>query len=53
MADTPEVPSGYTSRPIPDPTVLTTQALYREVAALKELIEQRIAALKDSTEAAD
>jgi hypothetical protein len=29
-------------RPVPDPTVLTTQALYREVSALQELIEQRI-----------
>jgi hypothetical protein len=27
-------------RPVPDPTVLTTQALYREVSALQELIEQ-------------
>lgn len=37
--------TGYTSRPVPDPTILTTQALYREVAALKELVEQRITAL--------
>jgi type VI protein secretion system component VasK len=29
-------------RPVPDPTVLTTQALYREVSALQELIEQSI-----------
>ncbi len=29
-------------RPVPDPTILTTQALYREVAALQELIEQSI-----------
>jgi len=29
-------------RPIPDPTVLTTQALYREADRLQELIEQRI-----------
>jgi hypothetical protein len=34
--------SGYASKPVPDPTVLTTQALYREVSALKELIEQRL-----------
>ncbi len=46
------VNSGYRSTPIPDPTVLTTQALYREVAALKELIEQRIAAVDTSIQAA-
>jgi len=28
--------------PVPDPTVLTTQALYREVSSLRELIELRI-----------
>jgi hypothetical protein len=31
-------------RPVPDPTRLTTEALHREVAALRELIEERIAA---------
>lgn len=31
-----------TGRPDPDPTLLTTQALFREVASLKELIEQKI-----------
>jgi hypothetical protein len=31
---------GDDRRPVPDPTVLTTQALYREVSALQELIEQ-------------
>lgn len=31
--------------PIPDPTVLTTQALYREVGALKELLESRVQGL--------
>lgn len=30
-------------RPIPDPTVLTTEALLREVAHLKELLEQKVA----------
>lgn len=30
------------SRPVPDPTVLTTEALMREVASLKELLELRI-----------
>ena len=29
-------------RPVPDPTVLTTQALLREIAALKELLVQSI-----------
>jgi cation transport regulator ChaB len=38
--------SGYGSRPIPDPTVLTTQALYREVAALRELVQQQIEGLR-------
>jgi chromosome segregation ATPase len=61
MPDTPDDGSGpniggpiggYTSRPIPDPTVLTTQALYREVAALKELIEQRIDAISNTINAA-
>jgi len=45
--------SGYNRTPIPDPTVLTTQALYREVSSLKELIEQRIAALSLATAEAD
>lgn len=31
--------------PVPDPTVLTTQALYREVSSLRELIELRIESL--------
>lgn len=34
-------------RPIPDPTVLTTEALRREVAALKEIMNREIAALKE------
>jgi len=34
--------TGYTRTPIPDPTILTTQALYREVSALRELIEQQV-----------
>jgi cobalamin biosynthesis Mg chelatase CobN len=34
-------------RPVPDPTVLTTQALYREVAALQELVEQQITAQRE------
>lgn len=35
------------STPSPDPTVLTTEALQREIAALKELVEFRIRALND------
>ena len=33
------------SVPSPDPTVLTTQALYREIGALRELIDQRLLGL--------
>jgi hypothetical protein len=32
------------STPNPDPTVLSTQALFREIAGLKELMEQRLKA---------
>lgn len=35
------------SVPVPDPTILTTQALQREVEGLRELIEQRIEGLRD------
>lgn len=46
--DRPSSPRGYKGDgglvPIPDPTVLTTQALLREVAALKELVEIRFGA---------
>jgi len=34
------------STPTPDPTVLTTQALLREVQALKELFDQRVDAIE-------
>jgi hypothetical protein len=33
---------GGGSRPVPDPTVLTTQQLYREITALREIIEARL-----------
>ena len=33
------------SVPVPDPTVLTTQSLLREIAALKELVESRISSV--------
>jgi hypothetical protein len=46
MADAPEKPisvvEGGDRRPVPDPTLLTTQQLYREVAALRELFETRL-----------
>jgi hypothetical protein len=35
--------SQFGSRPVPDPTVLTTEALHREIAALRELVFERIA----------
>lgn len=35
-------PARSESRPNPDPTLLTTQALFREIAALKELIFTRL-----------
>jgi hypothetical protein len=37
--------SGYSSTPVPDPTILTTQALYREVAAIDAKFTQRIDAV--------
>jgi hypothetical protein len=33
--------------PVPDPTLLTTQALIREIASLRELMETQVAALED------
>jgi hypothetical protein len=38
------------SRPIPDPTLLTTQQLYREVIQLRELIEARLDGMDRATE---
>ena len=35
-------------RPIPDPTTLTTQQLYREIGALKEIMENRFMAMERS-----
>jgi hypothetical protein len=37
-------------RPIPDPTVLTTQQLQREIATARELTEGKIAGFRDSME---
>jgi hypothetical protein len=39
-----DVPTRET-RPVPDPTTLTTAALYREIAQLRELIEVKIGVL--------
>jgi galactokinase len=36
------------SRPVPDPTVLTTQALHREVIGLKELFNTRLNAMDEA-----
>jgi DNA-directed RNA polymerase len=44
MAEMPNEERG--SRPVPDPTVLTTEALQREVLNLRELIETRISWLE-------
>lgn len=36
-------------RPIPDPTILTTQALEKSLAALKELLQTRLASMDEAT----
>jgi len=41
------------NRPVPDPTVLTTEALTREVSALKALLELRIESESGARESAD
>ena len=41
------------SRPVPDPTVLTTEALTREVGALKELLTLQIRHEAEARESAD
>jgi Fe2+ transport system protein B len=38
----PTLATDGTLRPVPDPTVLTTQQLWREVAIVRELIETRL-----------
>lgn len=49
-AQTPPNPADQTgNRPVPDPTVLTTDALRREIAALDTLIASRIKAESDVT----
>ena len=38
------------SRPVPDPTLLTTQQLIREMGSLRELLETRLDAMDKATE---
>jgi hypothetical protein len=38
------------SRPVPDPTVLTTEQLHREISALSELTSYRVAGQKELVE---
>jgi hypothetical protein len=45
-------PQGMVLTPIPDPTVLTTAALQREVAALEKLLDQRINAIEQAVKVA-
>jgi hypothetical protein len=42
-----ESPDNGGSRPVPDPTLLTTQQLIREIAALKQYLETSIASASD------
>lgn len=44
-SDQQEVPTRWT--PVPDPTLLTTEALQREVSALKEILKNDSAALRE------
>ncbi len=43
-------PANGGSTPVPDPTILTTQQLVREIAALREILERQIAAITDKIE---
>jgi hypothetical protein len=43
-------PRGESWRPIPDPTVLTTQQLLRELASLREVYDTRIGAMDRAAE---
>jgi hypothetical protein len=37
-------------KPVPDPTVLTTQQLQREIATARELVESKIMGFKEMIE---
>lgn len=43
--------SGLGSTPVPDPTLLTTQQLIREIAALREIVESKIEGQREVLEA--
>ena len=46
----PEAMGGAQGRvPVPDPTLLTTQALRREIEGLRELLEQRLMCVQEET----
>lgn len=45
MPEEGENPQG--SRPVPDPTFLTTEALHREITGLRELLEAKVKSLAD------
>jgi hypothetical protein len=45
------IPKGST--PVPDPTILTTQQLYREIAASREIIEANIGKIETRLEGMD
>ena len=47
--DTPRTGTSGDWRPIPDPTVLTTEQLRRELAGLREIIEARLDAMDVAT----
>ena len=47
----PGVPEARSYVPVPDPTVLTTEALKREIASSRELIEIRVTGIRDTQEA--
>ncbi len=51
MPDKPQLAAGLV--PIPDPTILTTQALLREIAALKELVTTELECLRRTVDLAD
>jgi hypothetical protein len=50
MSDAAARSTSFDSRPVPDPTILTTEALIREIAHLRELLETQIEGLGDACE---